>query len=613
MTRSVIARRLATLSLLAILAGPPQPGWAQHGSVVADSAAQSAKNQSPGASPETKFDVSDALRRSLLFTKYALDVKLSAKDASLRARATITVENQGEAPLDAIPLQISSTLAWETIESDGKPLRFAHHTVSTDADHTGAMHEALVTTPTPLAPGQRRTLTVFYSGSLAPTAKRLERIGTPPDIAAHSDWDGIREEFTGLRGLGNVLWYPVCSVPVSLGDGDRLFNEIGLVKQRESAALVSMTVTEEFGEQAPTVAFLDGVPVPVHVTASAADDVPGVATTALPETPLGFTTPSLFLARRTLETGNNLKLYARQSDAAATQAYMTAASILAPQMADWFGVKPKTDLSVLDLPEPEDSPFEERAILLTNIAPVDPKRLLGPISHVLTHAYFQSPQPWLQEGVAQFMASVWTEHQQGREAAITQLDNLRGALSLGETSDPDHDPGQPLITAHDSIFYRTKATYVFWMLRGIVGDKALAAALQQYDAAQGESAGYFQHLLEHTSGQPLDWFFRDWVNRDRGLPDLNIENVTPSPGSAEDSFIVAVTVLNNGTAVADVPVTIYSADATVTERMRIDAKGHATHRFLVHGHPEQVQVNDGTTPETEASVHRRDIQYSGPK
>jgi hypothetical protein len=69
-------------------------------------------------------------------------------------------------------------------------------------------------------------------------------------------------------------------------------------------------------------------------------------------------------------------------------------------------------------------------------------------------------------------------------------------------------------------------------------------------------------------------------------------------------------VSNTGTAVADVPVTIYSGDATVTARMRIEAKGRATHRFLAHGRPEQVQVNDGTTPETEASVHRKDITYT---
>ena len=452
---------MTKVGALAILAGLTLPGWAQHGSVVADSAAKSqsqqGQNQASGASPETKFDVPDALRRSVLFTKYALDAKLAERDASLRARAVVRIKNDGATPLDAVPLQISSTLAWETIESDGKPLRFAHHAVPTDADHTGAMQEALVTLPVPLAPGQECTLTVFYSGSLAPTATRLERIGTPSDVAAHSDWDGIREEFTGLRGFGNVLWYPVSEVPVALGDGDRLFNEIGMAKQRGSTALVSMTVTEEFDGQAPTIAFLDGVPVPVHTTAPAATDVPGFSSATLPETRLGFTTPSLFLARRTPETGNGLKLYARQSDAAATQAYMTAASILAPQMTEWLGAAPKTDLSVLDLPDPEDSPFEERAVLLTNIANVDPKRLLSPISHVLTHAYFLSPQPWLQEGIAQFMASVWTEHQQGRDAAITQLDNLRGALSLGEASDPDRDPGQPLVTAHDPIFYRTKA------------------------------------------------------------------------------------------------------------------------------------------------------------
>ena len=332
----------------------------------------------------------------------------------------------------------------------------------------------------------------------------------------------------------------------------------------------------------------------------------------LKESKLGFATPTLFLARRTSATGNNLKLYARQTDAAAAQAYMTAASILSSQMTDWFGGKPKTDLSVLDPAEPEDAPFEERALLVTHIANVDPKKLLAPMSNVLTHAYFQSPRPWLEEGVAQFMGSVWLEHQDGRDAAITDMDNQRGALSLAETADPDQDPGQPLIAAHDPVFYRTKALYVFWMLRGIVGDKPLAAALKQYDAAQDTLPDYFERLLEQASGQKLDWFFNDWVNRDRGLPDLSIENITPSRGSGENSYIVAVTVSNSGTAVADVPVTITSADATVTERMRIAPKSRATRRFLVHGRPSAAQVNDGTTPETEASVHRKEITYTAP-
>ncbi|HEX6494142.1 MAG TPA: hypothetical protein VF018_01575 [Acidobacteriaceae bacterium] len=582
---------------------------AQQGRVVANSAGQHAPQ--PAATAETKFDVSDATRRAILFTKYALDVRLETRDATMHTRAIFTVKNESAAALDAIPLQISSSLNWEAIDANGKPLRFAHHTVATDADHTGAMDEALVTLPEPLAPGGVQTLTVFYSGPISPTAKRLENIGTPPDVAMHADWDGVREEFTGLRGFGNVLWYPVSHVPVALGESDRFFREIGMTKLRDSAAIVSMTVIEEFTGAAPTVAFLDGVPVSLETTPPVAgSDLPGIATAKLPETKLGFATPTLFLARRTLETGNHLRLYARQSDVAATQSYMTAASILTPQMTDWFGARTKRELSVLDPPEAEDSPFQAGALLVTNLANVDPERLLGPISHVLTHAYFRSPHPWLEEGAAQFMASVWTEHQDGREAAITQMDNMRGALSLAETADPDRNAGQPLLAAHDPIFYRTKAAYVLWMLRGIVGDKPLAAALTRYDPTQDTSTDYFERLLEMTSGQKLDWFFNDWVDRDRGLPDLNIEAITPSKATEEGSFIVAVTVSNSGTAVADVPVSVYSADATVTEHMRIAAKGRTTRRFLVHGRPQQVQVNDGTTPETEASVHRKNITYT---
>ena len=198
---------------------------------------QRGTNAARSSIPETKFDVPEASRRAILFTKYALDVRLETRDTTMHTRAIVTVKNDGATALDAIPLQISSSLQWEAIDADGKPLRFVHHTVATDADHTGAMNEALVTLASPLAPGGEQTLTVFYGGTVAPIATRLTTIGTPPDVAEHADWDGIREEFTGLRGFGNVLWYPVSSVPVALGDSDRFFREIGMTKLRESAAM----------------------------------------------------------------------------------------------------------------------------------------------------------------------------------------------------------------------------------------------------------------------------------------------------------------------------------------------------------------------------------------
>ena len=51
-----------------------------------------------------------------------------------------------------------------------------------------------------------------------------------------TDWDAIGVDFTGLRGFGNVVWYPVSSVPVILGDGARVFDEMGEHKLRMAGA-----------------------------------------------------------------------------------------------------------------------------------------------------------------------------------------------------------------------------------------------------------------------------------------------------------------------------------------------------------------------------------------
>jgi len=66
---------------------------------------------------------------------------------------------------------------------------------------------------------------------------------------------------------------------------------------------------------------------------------------------------------------------------------------------------------------------------------------------------------------------------------------------------------------------------------------------------------------------------------------------------------VAVKVGNNGYAQAEVPVTVRSASTFITHRVRIPAHEKVTERILVQGKPTEVQVNDGTVPETQASVH----------
>jgi hypothetical protein len=62
-------------------------------------------------------------------------------------------------------------------------------------------------------------------------------------------------------------------------------------------------------------------------------------------------------------------------------------------------------------------------------------------------------------------------------------------------------------------------------------------------------------------------------------------------------------VVNNGYASAEVPVTVLSDSNSVTQRVVVPARGKAALRLLIMGKPTQVQVNDGSIPETQASVH----------
>jgi hypothetical protein len=149
------------------------------------------------------------------------------------------------------------------------------------------------------------------------------------------------------------------------------------------------------------------------------------------------------------------------------------------------------------------------------------------------------------------------------------------------------------------------------MLRDMAGDAALSAALRAYDPSADASPGYlrdqgpgaFEKLLEQASvRRDLSWFFADWVDADKGLPDLTIDSIFPETAQA-GNWLVAVNISNSGYASAEVPVTVRSDTNSVTQRVVVPGRGKAVQRILILGKPIEVQVNDGTVPETQASVH----------
>jgi hypothetical protein len=592
-------------------ASPPVEVPAEHpGTVIFSRSVEDSTTPVKPAAPAGEARATDAERQAITFLSYDLDVHLQPREHAMAVRALIVVRNDSSSPLDRLALQISSTLQWTGVHVGGDAATFSQQVVNSDIDHTGALREAVIPLARPLGPQQSLSVDLTYEGTAALSATRLEQIGTPSDIAEASDWDRVSDEFVGLRGFGNVAWYPVASVPVALGDGAKFFTEAAAERQRQSQATVTMRVTEEFFGDAPNLAVLDGETLMVTPTSlPAAAGVPGIVTCTLPPTRLGLASPTLFLLTRTAREGNGVKVFARTEDVANAQAYISAASIVAPMINRWLGTEPRGALNIVDLPEGEDAPFEDGDVLFANVRATEPGKLTDVLIHSLTHLYFRSSYAWLQEGVPSFMGSLWLEQNRGRDIAIQQLDNTRGALSLAEPGDAASAgiDRQALLVARDPVYYRTKATYVLWMLRDLAGDNALVRALRAYQPGSDTAGTGFEQVLEQASGKDLKWFFDDWVYHDRGLPDLSIAGVYPNKASVPGSYIVAVDVSNSGTAEAQVPVSVSSGTTTVTEMLRIPAKSRVSHRFVLQGQPEEVAVNDGTVPEVEASVHKQTV------
>lgn len=386
-------------------------------------------NRTPEA---TIASITDAERSALLVTSWDLDLHVAPATSHLATRAQLTVRNISSKPLTRLTLQISSTLKWESIASAG-PLSFTQHTLATDADHTGEASEALIELPAPLAPGESLNLTAFYSGTIPSSAARLTRIGAPPEQATRADWDSISPEMIGLRGFGNVLWYPVSSPPLFLGDGAKLFQAIGRSRKQQAQSTMRVRLAIEYLGEPPVDVFLNGQrQAAEHITEepdAVVAESHGVATAFFPAAPVGFRTPNLFVTWQAERPSEDKLLAVVTTRPEAIAAYNTAAEDVAPLLRDWLGPAPLTQLTLIDH---AGQPFEDDALLVLPLTSTDARQISPSLVHSMAHAWFRSSLPWLNEGVPQFMAVLQSEATDGRDKALAGLRGLITPLTLME-------------------------------------------------------------------------------------------------------------------------------------------------------------------------------------
>ena len=538
-------------------------------------------------------------REAFTFTNYDLNVQIDPEQHRLGVRGKITLRNDSPTPQKIAVLQISSSLDWRAIKVGDKAVQFVTQPYTSDIDHTGALSEALVTLPQPVAPKGTIELDIGYEGVIVLDATRLTRIGTPDDVARSSDWDEISEKFTALRGAGYVAWYPIATESANLSEGNDLFEVLGRWKTREAGSKthLEVTVTRTFAQSGSTLPqiLFSGVPCMMlayeHLVLNA----------ECPTQNLRLDAPSLLVADyQVLERSSIEVRYLKGHDTAAVD-FAESAEKVAPFITDWFGAQ-REKAKVADLPDPSAAPFESGALLLTPLAATDFKLAGLAAAHQLTHASLLSFRPWIEEGLAHFAQALYLEHEKGRQAALDYMELHRSAFSEAEKSTAasrsDDETNRSLINTASDELYRSKAMCVWWMLRNMIGDASLKKALAAYRAEDDKDPSYMPRLIAAQTQRDLQWFFNDWVYYDRGLPDFKVESAF-SRKAMPNAFIVTITVENLGTAGAEVPLTVKFAGGTVTKRIEVRAKNKATIRVETSAAPQEIVVNDGSVPESD--------------
>jgi hypothetical protein len=537
-------------------------------------------------------------REAFSITAYDLNARVEPEQHRLGVRGRITLRNDSPAPQKIAVLQISSSLNWRSIKAGNQALQIVTQDYTSDIDHTGSLSEAIVTLPQPVAPKGTIDLLIGYEGTIVLDATRLARIGTPQEAARNADWDQIDANFTAVRGAGYVAWYPIATDSANLSEDNDLQEVLRRWKAREAES--EMTVRFDSTQNSAIVFSgekdLAVVPIEKGITTLGVFSI----------SRLGLNVPTFAIADyRKTENKVDFAISffpGKEGDAAS---YADVLGNLDPLP----GLKRGALLQIAQIPNPNAAPFASGNLLLMPLGPLTDETRLT-LVYALARQRAHSPRLWISEGLAHFAQVSDIEQQHGRKAALDYLEAHKSLLQAAEkqfstTLLPSKEgenlaAGNSLINTADEIYLQSKAMWVWWMLHDMMTSVGFNLALSQYFSSSDKDPSRIQKLLEKPAQRDLEWFFDDWVYRDRGLPDFKIESAF-SRSTMTKTYIVAVTVENLGTAGAEVPVVVKFAGGQVAKRLEVRAKSKATIRIETPAAAQQIQVNDGAVPESDTA------------
>ena len=150
----------------------------------------------------------------------------------------------------------------------------------------------------------------------------------------------------------------------------------------------------------------------------------------------------------------------------------------------------------------------------------------GPVVHEVAHQWFGNSvtesdwdDVWLSEGFASYFTHLYREHYEGRDAFVDALQRSRTNVLQAGRKLPDtpvvHQNIDDMSKVLNGLVYE-KGAWVLHMLRAEVGLDHFWSGIREYYLRYRDgnaSTGDFRQVMEQASGQNLQPFFTQWLNR----------------------------------------------------------------------------------------------------
>ncbi len=226
-------------------------------------------------------------------------------------------------------------------------------------------------------------------------------------------------------------------------------------------------------------------------------------------------------------------------------------------------------------------------------------------SHELAHQWFGDyvtcrswSDIWLNESFATYFQAMWDEHRLGHDDFLYldvkgNQDAYYGAWNRQQR--------RPIVTKNyanpDAVFDTyayPRGGAVLHMLRTFLGEDNWWRSINHYltkYAHQPVETEQFRIAIEETTGQPMDWFFEEWLYK-MGHP---VFRITQDYDAANKSLTLKVRQEQRPDPESQYPqvalfqtpvdIEIGTANGTRVERVRIEAKEEQTFKFTVDSEP----------------------------